>query len=148
MSRKFATLIVFSIVLSVTFFFASVTHARTIIVDCEGSGDFLTIQEGLDSAVAGDTILVLPGEYRETLRFPSDQCVLMSQAGPNLTVVNGEDRQTVIDFPSSHLGDTVVEGFTITGGQAEVGGGISCSNSSPTIKGNRFIANHAMMMPV
>ena len=51
------------------FLIISNTYADTIIIDCEGGGDFLTIQEGVNSATEGDTILVSPCIY-PTLFIP------------------------------------------------------------------------------
>jgi len=38
-----------------------------VIVDCTGGGDFLTIQEGVDAAVGGDTVLIRPCVYTESV---------------------------------------------------------------------------------
>ncbi|MDE7322583.1 MAG: hypothetical protein K2N73_07580 [Lachnospiraceae bacterium] len=41
---------------------------RQYVVDPNGTGDFLTIQEGVDSASDGDTLLLYPGIYTEPVR--------------------------------------------------------------------------------
>ena len=43
--------------------FVSMLSARTIVVNCNGEGDFSTIKESINAAVAGDTIFVMPGIY-------------------------------------------------------------------------------------
>ncbi|MFH1408631.1 MAG: NosD domain-containing protein, partial [Nanoarchaeota archaeon] len=44
-----------------------VASAETIIVDDEGDGDFISLQEAVDYAEDGDTILVYSGEYTSVL---------------------------------------------------------------------------------
>jgi hypothetical protein len=39
------------------------TTAETIYVCWDGSGDYLTIQEGIDAAVDGDEVIVCDGSY-------------------------------------------------------------------------------------
>ncbi len=41
---------------------------RQYIIDPNGAGDFLTIQEGVDNASDGDTLLLYPGTYTEPVR--------------------------------------------------------------------------------
>jgi len=38
-------------------------HARTIVVDVNGTGEFEAIQPAMEIAGNQDTVLVLPGEY-------------------------------------------------------------------------------------
>ena len=46
------------ILFAVTVVLASAAAADTIVVDWGGGGDYLTVQEGVDAASAGDTVRV------------------------------------------------------------------------------------------
>ncbi len=89
---------------------------------------FNTITEGLDAAAQGDTVLVAPGTYspdREA-SFPIEMksgVVLVSEAGAEATIIDAEQQDRVmncVDVDDS----TVVDGFTLTGGSANTGGGM------------------------
>lgn len=118
------------------------TSAVTITVDVAGSGDYLTIQEGLDAASCSDTVLVLPGEYFERIAFNADDdgVALVSAAGPEATVINaaGGPWGPVVLFEECGQG-TELRGFTIRGTgvfEYHSGGGIACLSSHPLITGN------------
>ncbi len=81
-------------------------------------GDQPTIQEGLDAAAGGDTVLVAPGTYfgsgNRDLRFHGIDRVLMSEEGANVTTVDRSSRATAFTFIGGETSPTVVDGFTIT----------------------------------
>jgi parallel beta-helix repeat protein len=105
---------------------------------------YATIQHALYVASAGDTILVAPGDYYEDIVWPARQSLhLISEAGPEVTSINGMGAGSVIRFPAAVDATTLIEGFTITNGNAEMGGGIACPASAPTIRGNRIVENTA-----
>ena len=65
--------IVFTIVI-----FAGVCAGGTITVNWDGTGDYMTIQEGIYAAVDGDTVIVEKGIYSENILFLGSNIVLMS----------------------------------------------------------------------
>jgi len=59
------------------------------------------------------------------------------------TVLNGGDAGTVVTFDNGEDANCVMCGFTITGGNAELGAGIKCYGSSPTISHCIIVGNRA-----
>jgi hypothetical protein len=106
------------------------------------SGTLTTIQAGIDTAAAGDTVLVLPGSYYENLVM-KDGVVLLGRDGWGATTLRPEtDGPPVIDCTDLGPG-TVIEGFLIRDGRSHRGGGILCTRSGPVIVLNGFILNYA-----
>ena len=114
----------------------SYSAATAIVIGVPG--EYNTIQEALDNAQTGDTILVAPGTYLENILWPDiADLVLVSEQGPDQTIIDGDSSGTVITLLSSSVDTfTVISGFTIRNGAAEQGGGIRCSISAPLITGN------------
>ncbi|MBN2129923.1 MAG: right-handed parallel beta-helix repeat-containing protein [Sedimentisphaerales bacterium] len=122
------------IAISVVCLLAVPCLARTITVDDDGPADFQTIQEALNNSWDGDTVIVRTGTYAEDVFFNGRRVTLRSEdpddAGVvQATVIVGAGAPSVT-FDFGETGDSVLEGFTITGQ------GISCVGTSPTIARN------------
>ena len=106
-----------------------------------------TISAALAAASSGETILVAPGVYKESLVWPkTDGIRLMAEEGPAKTTIDANKAGRVIMFGSSSISRaTVLEGFTITGGLMKTsrnyGVGIHINGASPTIRGNKVTGN-------
>jgi len=110
-------------------------------------GDYPTIQEGIDAAVDGDTVLVASGTYtgpgNKNLDFQGKAITVRSADGPEICIIDCEGAGRGFNFHSGETADAVVDGFTIVNGLAWDGGGIHCNQSSPTIS-NCIVAGNAV----
>ncbi|MHC4112359.1 MAG: S8 family serine peptidase, partial [Planctomycetota bacterium] len=129
--------------------FTTVAEAPGLHVPIE----YPTIQAAINAASKGDTVLVADGVYQgqgnRDLDFGGKAITVQSEYGPQFCVI---DCQGSVDEPrcgfyfhNAEEADSVVSGFTITGGHAEyigyIGGGIVCYESNPTIE-NCILANN------
>jgi hypothetical protein len=120
-------------------------HALTWYVHPDSSLN--SIQAGLDSCVNNDTVLVGPGTYYENLVWPPTFGIqLVSEYGPDSTVIDGQQLDRVIFIPD--IGNDyrgIISGFTITNGSKMdwIGGGIYCCADSFTIANNIISYNEA-----
>jgi len=90
-----------------------------------------SIQAALDSCADNDTVLVAPGFYIENITWPATQGIdLMSEYGPDTTIIDGDSAGIVITITTGVDSATVINGFTIQNGSAYAGGGIGCDSSS------------------
>ncbi len=73
--------------------------ARVITVDDDGLADFNNIQAAIDFASGGDTIIVQPGRYQESINFLGKNITLTSTnpANPNIVAA------TIIDYNNVNL---------------------------------------------
>jgi len=113
--------------------------------------DHETIAAAVASAEEGDTVLVQPGVYPESVDFDGKNITLAS------LYLTTDDEQylesTVIDpqrvnrsgvlFTSGETEDALLTGFTIQNAQTDFGGGVYIRQSSPTVRKMLFRFNHA-----
>ncbi len=105
-------------------------------------GDAPTIQIAINLAVNGDEVVVAEGEYFENIDFLGKAITLRSSGGPDVTTIDALGQfDSAIHADSGEGSDTVIEGFTITGGDAPSGGGLYISGSSPTVRNCIFTMN-------
>ena len=103
------------------------------------------IQAAIDDAGTGDEIEVAPGTYNEAIDFKGKSVRLYSTDGPNNTTIDATGlNSSVVMCASGEDAKTVLEGFTITGGNGYRGGGMYNNNSSsPTVTNCIFTGNSA-----
>ncbi len=92
-------------------------RSRTITVDNDGPADFNAIKPAINDSNDGDTVVVMPGFYRETLDFGKKNIVLTSTdpndpAIVNTTIISKEElKQWAVTISTGSL-----SGLTISGG--------------------------------
>lgn len=109
---------------------------------------FDAIQEGIDAAVSGDTVLVADGTYTDNgnrnIHFFGKAITLTSANGPDGCIIDGSGGDPFYPafwIQSGEGPDSVLSGFTITNFNTEFVGGIYCA-ASPTIIGNVITGNN------
>jgi hypothetical protein len=139
-------------ILFLLFAFNLPVYATQIIVDINGSGQSNSIQNGINMAATGDTVLVLPGIYFENINYNGKTIVLASQylfsnnpADIHQTIIDGNMQDGVIKVISGEGEGTKLVGFTIQNGLNLIdfirAGGISITNSSLSIENCIIISN-------
>ncbi|MFA5645633.1 MAG: CFI-box-CTERM domain-containing protein [Candidatus Ratteibacteria bacterium] len=89
--KKFLKGLLFAVAfLSLTGFGVS---AATLNVGMDNGAinNYATIQEAIDAAEVGDTILVYPGTYNEKLNITTNELIIQSTAGAATTIINLPD---------------------------------------------------------
>ncbi|NQT21033.1 MAG: right-handed parallel beta-helix repeat-containing protein [Planctomycetes bacterium] len=127
----------------------------TWYVDDDAPADFATIQAAINASADGDTIIVRDGTYtgdgNRDIDFGGRAIHLRSENGPEACVIDCQGTEIEphrgFHFHSGEDEDSVVDGFTITGGFVHgivlqgSGGGIYIRYSSPTIVNSIIVGN-------
>ncbi len=115
-----------------SFFVAACAYSATIHVP----GDHRTIQEGIDAALDGDVVQVAAGTYQEKIDF-NGKAIRVAGAGARRTTIDpskaSTGRASVSWFHNQEGPNSVLEGFTLTGGNSRRGAGLRIIRASPTI---------------
>ncbi|MFH1690477.1 MAG: hypothetical protein ABIE42_09600 [Candidatus Eisenbacteria bacterium] len=125
---------------------AGPSPSQTFLVDVDGGGDFLTIQEALNASSDGDTVLVAPGTYEgpgnRNLVFGGASVVLRGAGERDEVIIHcdGVGRGFYIGGGAA----PVIENLAIANGDTVRGGGMYLEGTSPTIRNVRFVGNAAI----
>ena len=133
-----------------------------ISADITVPDEYSTIQGAIDAALDSDQVIVSSGTYNENINFKGKSITVRSTNPDNpavvaVTIIDGStpsdpNNASVVTFNSGENNDSILSGFTITGGSGtwltigwdlheiywnRCGGGIVCYNlSEPTITKN------------
>ena len=114
-------------------------------------GDQPTIQDGLNAASFGDTVMVAPGIYFENIIWPQVDGIKLIGAGRDNTIIDGNNQASVIRIDALNIigNATLIKGFTITNGNAlppwpeSQGGGIYIYDSDAVLEDLTITGNTA-----
>ncbi len=104
-----------------------------ITVDDDGGADYQFIQDAIDNATAGDTILVYEGLFIENLVIPVSITIVGN--GSEETIIDGNNTGNVIEITGS---DVNISHITIRNGSRA---GINLTNNSAAIFNSTIIDN-------
>ncbi len=127
------------LILLLVLLFVPPIRAETIHVP----GDYPTIQEGIDGAVTGDTVLVHPGTYTENITIAEKGIVVGSlymttrnSSYIDSTVIDKSGNGPVVTFTDVGPPYAALVGFSITNStRLYIGNMIACLRSSPSLVG-------------
>ncbi|MDP8204179.1 MAG: choice-of-anchor Q domain-containing protein, partial [Candidatus Tenebribacter mawsonii] len=131
----------------------SLLNSVTYHIKQDGTGNFITIQEGIVAATNSDTILVYPGTYYENIDYLEKSLTVASlymitpeDSLINQTIIDGNQQARCVTIDESE--DVSLIGFTIQNGLAlgdasnGRGGGILIKEVSNTLIANCMIKNN------
>jgi len=110
-------------------------HAATVLTV---PGNYPTIQAAVDAAQAGDTVLVSPGTYTERVSVDAKAITIQSVAGPETTIIDGNQDGHAVYLGGGPTGDPTFRGFTVRNAGDT---GIITAYGAPLIEGNRIVDN-------
>ena len=136
----------------------SLLHSVIWEIKQDGTGNFTTIQEGINASTNSDTILVYPDTYYENINYNGKNIIVASlylttqnEQYINQTIIDGNQNGSCVRVISGEDSATVLCGFTLTNGSGSSysttnilrGGGILIKDSQPLIEKCLIMNNNA-----
>ena len=143
-ARRTATVLILSAFLAAS----GISRATIIAVP----GDEPSIQEGIAAATSGDTVLIAPDTYNETIDFLGKPVVVgshfLTTGDPSYiaaTIIDGDDTLgPLASFTSGEDSLSMLAGLTLQHGLAVQGGAVFCWGGSPRISDCVITSNEAL----
>lgn len=111
---------------------AGSASASTLYVDDDGTAQYKTIQDAVNHASSGDTIIVQSGTYKETVNIVTSELTLLGKGYPK---VDGFDNWVVHQYESNYGANENINGFSIVKDGVSIDGMYDGGN---TIRNNYF----------
>jgi nitrous oxidase accessory protein len=109
MDKKYGLLVLCSLILLACF--VGSVSGRTWYVDDDGAANFTRIQDAIDNATAGDTIIVSDGTYVENVDVYVDNVTIRSVNGSDFTIVQAANASAhVFEVSADYVN---ISGFTV-----------------------------------
>ncbi len=104
--------------------------------------DYTTIQEAIDSASSGDSVLVAPGIHAGSVEIGEVDLTLLGDATPELVTIQGDSASPVVTV-TSNVG-LIIESLTLTGGHNDnSGGGVRAEAGATLTLANCVVAGNS-----
>ena len=117
--------------------FSEEIDGSIIYVSKTGSGNFTSIQEGIDAADSGDTVYVYNGTYNENIVI--DKSLVLLGEDKNITIIDGRSAGNTIKVNANFV---TIRGLTIQkSGLIYPNSGINLSSNNNIIEGNLITDN-------
>lgn len=101
---------------------ASIVAAEIVTVDDNGGANYTSIQDAVNNANNGDTILVYSGSYTENLYVDKELTIKSKSGNPDNTIVQAANSSIhVFDVTADNV---TISGFNITGASMSLKSGI------------------------
>ena len=106
---------------------------------------FDAVQEAIDAAISGDTVLLADGVYagygNKNLQFRGRQITVTSATGPTNCIINCQDAGRAFFIGRRATPDIHIDGLTLTNGAISIGGAIYSEEGAPTITNCIIVGN-------
>jgi hypothetical protein len=128
-----------SLVAFIFLLLASASVAGTYRVRPDGSGDYPTIQDAINAAADGDSVILAPGTFtgpgNRNIDSLGKAIVITSRHGPDATTIDAEWATRAFYIHQGEGNGTVISNITISHGfgPGAVGGGMRCEGTSPAL---------------
>ena len=106
------------------------------------SGTITNIQDGIDVASNGDTVIVADGTYPGRITFDGKLVTVRSDNGPQNCIIDGGDATRGVTFTKGETDQAKLEGFTIRNCRFPQGGGIHIESKSSPLISNCIISQN------
>ncbi|MCK5158345.1 MAG: T9SS type A sorting domain-containing protein [Candidatus Heimdallarchaeota archaeon] len=104
----------------------SLLNSTTWHIKQDGTGNFTTIQEGINASVHSDTVLVYPGRYYENVNYNGKNITVASlelitgdETYITTTIIDGNQQGSCVIIANEEV-NAILRGFTITNGSGSI----------------------------